>query len=93
MSGRYFWLRSIGSSGIGEALYSALNVWVILIGSMPLSQIPMIMFWSFLIKLLYTILMAYPAMMIVEFLKKTEGVDIYDHSVNLTLSKNQLLKA
>lgn len=78
MSGRHFWLRSIGSSTIGEAFYSGLNVWVILLGLMPLSEIWAIMFWSYLLKVVYTIILAYPAMILVQILKNKEDIDIYD---------------
>lgn len=83
MSGKHFWLRSIGSSIIGEAIYSGLNVWLILLGSMSISKILMIMFWSFSIKIIYTILMVYPAAIVVHILKKIESIDVYDYDVCL----------
>lgn len=74
MSGRYFLLRCIGSSTIGEAFYSALNVWAILLGSLPASKIAMIMCWSYLLKIFFTSIMAYPAMLLVRFLKSSEAM-------------------
>ena len=78
MSGKHFLLRCIGSSAIAEAFYSALNVWAILLGSLPASKIAMIMCWSYTLKIVFTLVMAYPAMLLVRFLKNAEGVDAYD---------------
>jgi len=73
MRGKYFWLRSIGSSGIGEAIYSILNIWPMLLGSLALSKLPILIFWSIAIKILYTIILAYPATILVNFLKRVDG--------------------
>jgi uncharacterized integral membrane protein (TIGR00697 family) len=74
MSGKHFWLRSIGSSTIGEIIYSILVVWIILLGTMETSKILMIMLWSFSIKVIYTIVMAYPAALVVQVIKRIEGI-------------------
>lgn len=79
MSGKYFWLRSIGSSGIAEAIYSVANVWVVFIGLIPSSKIPIIIFWSFVLKIIYTIILAYPASILVQLIKKIDGIDVYDY--------------
>jgi uncharacterized integral membrane protein (TIGR00697 family) len=76
LMGRFFWLRSIGASTISEALYSFLNAWLILYGAVPLVKIPGIILWSYLLKTAYTIIMAYPATILVELIRKIDHIDI-----------------
>lgn len=87
MSGKHFVLRSIGSSAIGEGLYSVLNVWVILLGSTPVEKIFSIIFWSYFIKLTYTIVLAYPAALVVQLIKRIDGIDV-DEDISFFLNKN-----
>lgn len=82
MLGKHFWLRSIGSSAIGETTYSILNIWPILLGSLELSKLPMIIFWSFSLKIIYTIILAYPASLLVQLLKKIDGINVYDYGTH-----------
>jgi hypothetical protein len=83
MSGKYFWLRSVGSSAVAEIIYSSINVLVVFLGKLPISHIPIIMFWSYILKLLYTLILAYPAMLIVQLIKKIDKVDVYDSPESL----------
>lgn len=71
--GKYFWLRSVGSSSIGEAVYSSLNIWLILFGYLEFIKLPQLIFWSFFLKILYTIILAYPASIVVQIIKKIDG--------------------
>ena len=76
--GKYFWLRSVGSSSIGETIYSSLNIWLILFGSLEFTKLPQLIFWSFSLKILYTVILAYPASVLVQIIKKIDG-DNYDN--------------
>lgn len=80
VSGKYFWLRCIGSSLIGEGIYSLLNVWPILFGFMTMQNIFTVMVWSYLLKIIYTVFLAYPLTLLVAYIKKTEGIDVYEMS-------------
>lgn len=82
LQGKYFWLRSVGSSSIGEGIYSSLNIWLILAGSLELSKLPMLIFWSFFLKITYTIILAYPASIIVRIIKKIDGENYNDFDFN-----------
>lgn len=88
ISGKHFWLRSIGSSVIAEAIYSVSNVWIVFIGIIPLSKIPIIIFWSFTLKVMSTILLAYPASIIVQIIKKLDDIDFYDYELSLNPFSN-----
>ncbi|SRR5579883_525493 len=80
--GKYFWLRSVGSSSIGEAIYSSLNIWLVLYGHLELSRLPQLIFWSFFLKISYTVILAYPATVVVKIIKKIDGDDLNDLEFN-----------
>lgn len=96
LKGRYFWLRSIGSSCIGSFLFSAISDVVIAHALLYTDQpgfLMRIILTSFLLKIATCIILAYPATLICAALKRIEGVDVYDYGVNYnpfkTFSQNQ----
>ncbi len=96
LQGRYFWLRSLGSSTIAEALYSAIAIVMMEIGSIPLTNIWKLILISYLIKVAYSIIFAAPGNLIVNFIKNTTKIDVYDYPANYNPFKNnrsELLQA
>jgi uncharacterized integral membrane protein (TIGR00697 family) len=75
LMGRYFWLRSIGASAIGEAVMLILAVFLLFIGRMPMSQIIKLILSDYSFRMLYAIVGAFPANLIVNILKKHEGIE------------------
>ena len=86
LKGRYFWARSIGASIVGEGVYSVTAIILIQYNVVPLSQIPMMIFWAYSFKIIATLILAAPASFLCAFLKVSEGRDNYQEK-NL---KNQL---
>ncbi len=82
--GRYFWLRSLGSSAIGESLYTFFVVLLLNIGMVSVSQFIDILIVSYSYKLLFDTVAVMPASVLVNFLKRVEKVDIYDFPQKLT---------
>lgn len=82
LSGRYFWLRSLGASTISELIFTTLAVFLIQLGKLPLSQIIAIIGVSYSLKVIYAIILAYPANLLVNFIKKHDGIDVYDKNIN-----------
>lgn len=80
--GRYFWLRSLGSSTIAEGLYSAIAILMMEIGSIPFIKIWKVVLISYLIKVIYSIIFAIPGNLIVNFIKISAKIDINDYSTN-----------
>jgi len=78
MHGRYFWLRSLGSSTIAEALYSAIAIIMMEIGSIPANNIFKVILTSYLIKVIYSIIFAAPGNALVSYIKLTTNIDVYD---------------
>ncbi len=92
MAGKHFWLRSIGSSIIAECIYSICNVMAVFFGLISFSNIPIIIFWSFFLKVIFTILFAYPAVLVVNLIKKIDNIDIYDDGLSFNPFKINLIK-
>jgi queuosine precursor transporter len=84
LKGRRFWLRSIGSSLFSEALYSFLAIFMMELQSMPLHHIIKVVLISYSIKALYSAVFAGPANLLVNYIKKTTGVDVYDFPKKFT---------
>lgn len=82
LKGRYFWLRSIGSSLIGEFIFTFLAVLMIQLHVMPIHVIWQIVLTSFVIKCVGSITCALPANMIVNILKLLEFVPEPDDIIN-----------
>ena len=82
LRGRLFWLRSICSSMIGEAIFTTTSVLIVWTGKLPWNKELMLALTLFLSKVIYSTLMAGPATIIVGLLKKSEGMDEYDLSLD-----------
>jgi len=72
MHGEHFWLRSICASGISEILYSILATFIIQYGKLNLSVIFSIIIASATLKIIYSILLAFPAHATVFFVSRSE---------------------
>src|SRR3990167_4013065 len=95
LQGRYFSLRSWGYSTIAEALYSAIAILMMEIGSIPLTNIWKVILISYLIKVTYSIIFAWPGNLIVNYIKSTAKIDVYDYPANYNpfkKDKNELLQ-
>lgn len=84
LKGRHFWLRSLGSSTFSEALYSFLAIMMMEINSIPLHNVLKVILISYLIKVSYSVVLAGPANIFVNYIKKLTGIDVYDFPKNLT---------
>jgi proline iminopeptidase len=76
--GRYFWLRSLGGSGIALILYSSFVIFSTLVTIMPLEKIIELIVLSCALKLLVIIVFSVPSQMICTYLKRVEQVDMYE---------------
>ncbi|OGO96407.1 MAG: hypothetical protein A3F41_03115 [Coxiella sp. RIFCSPHIGHO2_12_FULL_44_14] len=84
VKGKHFWLRSLGSSAIGEALYTIFVVSLVNIGIVSFPHLIEILIVSYSFKLIFDTLAVAPANLLVIFLKRTEGVDVYDFPQKFT---------
>ncbi len=81
--GRYLWTRTIGSTVVGQAVDTAV-VMTIIFYREPLNVIVRLIVSGYVIKVLYETLMTPVTYAIVNFLKRTEGVDYFDYGTNFS---------
>lgn len=80
--GRHLWLRTIGSTVIGQAIDSAVFVTLAFAGMMPASVLAGLVAGQWLVKVAYEAAgtpIVYP---VVAWLKAREGVDVYDYDTD-----------
>ena len=74
LKGRYFWVRSIGSTAVGEGVNSLIAFPLGFLGTLNLHQIINITMVSYVIKMLYSILSVFPASILVNYLQRKENI-------------------
>lgn len=82
MHGKRFWLRSIGASGISEILYSILATSIIQYGKLDLSVIISIIIASATLKIIYSILLAFPAHVTAFLVSRSEKISNIESKKN-----------
>lgn len=82
VQGKYFWLRSIGSSATGQLAFTVITLVFDLFGVLPFYQVAQLILISFTIKVILTPLFTIPSTIFVYYLKKIEDIDIYDYNTN-----------
>lgn len=83
IKGKYFWLRSIGASSIGELIQLIFGaIAALYIGLWQKNEWANIFISIYLTRLFLAALLSFPANLLVWFLKKIENVDINDNGIN-----------
>ncbi len=78
--GRWLWMRTIGSTVVGEGLDTALFIVIAYIGTT--SFLPLMILYHWLIKTGIEILATPLTYKTVNYLKRKEGTDVYDRDTN-----------
>ena len=76
--GRWLWLRTIGSTLIGQGLDSAIFITLAFVGTIPLNALFSAVVTQWLAKSLYEAVVTPLTYVVVAFLKRKEGLDVYD---------------
>ena len=84
MEGRHLWMRTIGSTLVGEAVDSGLFYVIAFYGIWPNEQIAKIVIAQYLLKTGWEILMTPLTYRIVAFLKRAESEDWYDRDTDFS---------
>lgn len=82
LKGRYFWLRSFLASTTGELIYTILAVIMIQYHILTWNEMEKIIITSYSIKVICSLLSAFPANMIVFLLRKNELIPYEDDYIN-----------
>lgn len=80
--GRFFWLRSLCASIIGEFIFTFMAYAWEFFGVVPIAKVFELMSISFLVKVILNPILVIPACFIAFLLKKGEGVEVYDFNTN-----------
>lgn len=81
--GRFLWSRTIGSTLVGQGLDSAVFITVAFTGVMPPAALPIAVVTQWLFKSAYEAAATPLTYLIVNWLKKVEGVDVFDRETRL----------
>jgi|SRR5690554_1787518 len=79
--GRNLWLRTIGSTVVGEGIDTILFITIAFGGAMPLGTLSGMMVAQYLWKVAYEVILTPLTYLVVNWVKKKEGIDIYDTKV------------
>ena len=82
--GKYLWTRTVGSTVAGQAVDTAIIMIVAFGGVLPLRVIVSLIFSGYLFKVVYEVLATPATYAIVNFLKRTEGLDTFDYKTRFT---------
>jgi uncharacterized integral membrane protein (TIGR00697 family) len=77
--GRWLWLRTISSTLVGQGLDSLIFIFLAFTGTLPLAALALAVLTQWMIKSLYEAAATPLTYVVVGFLKKREGRDVYDH--------------
>ena len=90
LKGRYFWLRSVGSSIIGDSLTVVFSIFFIFLGRVPEKAFTLILFPELIIMVIFSIVGAFFALILVRLTMKGENISVYDLGVNFNPFKLSL---
>ncbi len=82
--GRWLWTRTIGSTMCGEAVDSAIFYAVAFYGNIPNMELIGLAITQYVLKVLWEVLSTPLTYRLVNWLKKVESEDYYDHTTNFT---------
>lgn len=78
--GKHLWLRTIGSTVVGEGVDTVLFVMIAFYGTVSGNILLLAIISGYLFKVLYEVIATPLTYKIVAFLKREEGIDHYDHN-------------
>lgn len=81
VKGRIFWLRSLGSTAIGEALFILIWGFLGFSKQFDIQTLLQLMLASYLCKIIYNIFTIIPISIITTLLKNSEKVDVFDYNI------------
>jgi uncharacterized integral membrane protein (TIGR00697 family) len=80
--GRWLWMRTIGSTLLGQSLDSLVFVTLAFLGTIPLSHMATAIITQWLVKTGYEVVATPLTYAVVTYLKRQEGVDVYDDATH-----------
>jgi len=81
-NGRWLWMRTIGSTVIGQGLDSLIFITLAFVGTIPTAGLTSAIVTQWLFKSAYEAVATPITYKVVNFLKEQEGIDVYDRDVS-----------
>jgi hypothetical protein len=82
MNGKHLWMRTIGSTIVGEGVDTIVFVLVAFYGTLPLAALFTVIWSGYLFKVGYEVIATPITYAIIGWLKRAEGVDVYDRGID-----------
>jgi len=82
MNGKQLWMRTIASTIAGEGIDTVLFMFVAFAGLLPLSAILILIVSEYVIKVAYEIAATPITYKVIAWLKRKEGIDVYDRGID-----------
>jgi uncharacterized integral membrane protein (TIGR00697 family) len=80
--GRWLWTRTVGSTVVGQAVDTVIIMVLAFAGRVPAGAIFKLIVSSYLGKVLYEVVATPLTYVVVNFLKRREGIDTFDHGIS-----------
>lgn len=80
--GRNLWLRTIGSTVVGEGIDTLIFITIAFLGTMPIAMLGSMMIAQYLWKVSYEIVITPITYSLVNWIKQKEQVDVYDTEIS-----------
>lgn len=82
--GKHLWTRTVGSTVVGQAVDSVVFYPLAFLGVWPLSQVMQVAVTNWALKVSWEVILTPLTYAVVGFLKKAEGVEVFDTGTNFT---------
>lgn len=82
MNGKRLWMRTIGSTIVGEGVDSVVFATIAFAGTIPFSALLAVIWSGYFLKVVYEVVATPLTYAIVNKLKRAEGIDVYDKGIN-----------
>jgi uncharacterized integral membrane protein (TIGR00697 family) len=81
-NGRWLWTRTIGSTLLGQGVDTIVVLTIAFVGVLPFSVLGIMMFFHWVVKCVYEAAATPLTYLVVGYLKRKEGIDVYDYGVD-----------
>jgi len=82
--GRWLWMRTIGSTLVGQGIDSLVFITLAFVGTIPVTTLVLTIMTQWLAKSIYEAAVTPLTYVVVKFLKRKEGLDVYDHDTRFS---------
>ena len=82
--GRWLWMRTIGSTLVGQGLDSLVFITLAFVGTIPIALLILTIVTQWLAKSMYEAAVTPLTYVVVKFLKRREGLDVYDRDTRFS---------